>query len=191
MKRRAGLFLDRDGTIIEDVGYLSDPEGVRLYARVGEALRRAARFYQLYLFTNQSGIGRGYYGIDAAEACNRRLEELLALPGGGFSGICVAPEAPDDPPVYRKPSPRFIIEMIARDGLDAGSCWMVGDRLSDLESGISAGVRVALVRQSPHSTTAEVLAYVRRHAIPVYDTLVECIDALLEEACCHLRHGEL
>ena len=103
---------------------------------------------QLFLFTNQSGIGRGYYTHAEAEACNRRLIEMLKLPPPGFSGIMIAPEAPDQPTVYRKPSPRYISEMIQCHNLIPEKCWMAGDKLSDVEAGLSAGINSALIANS-------------------------------------------
>ena len=128
---RAALFLDRDGTIIRDAGFLSDPDGVVLLDGAREALHRAILTHRLYLFTNQSGVGRGLYTLKEAQAVNARLEAMLALPPPGFSAICIAPEAPEEPAVYRKPSPRFIHECIQRDALDPAQCWMIGDRLSE------------------------------------------------------------
>ncbi|HLP25150.1 MAG TPA: HAD-IIIA family hydrolase, partial [Acidobacteriota bacterium] len=79
-ERRRGLFLDRDGTIIHDRDYLCDPAGVELIPGAATALHRARELgYQLFLFTNQSGIGRGYHTIEHTHRCNARMEELLAL----------------------------------------------------------------------------------------------------------------
>lgn len=154
---RGGLFFDRDGTIIHDEGYLHEPEKVALLPGVRDALRALRETHRLFLFTNQSGVGRGYYGMDAVLACNGRLEELLGGPGF-FDGICVAPEHPDDPPVYRKPSPRYILETIGRFGLDPALCAMFGDRTSDLEAGLNAGIRAVLVTQDRADAAAAALA---------------------------------
>ena len=140
------LFLDRDGTLILDQEYLADPAGVELIPGVADAVRLARVLgFKLFLFTNQSGIGRGYHTIEDTHRCNARMEELLGLPAPLFDGICIAPEAPDQPSRYRKPSPAFILETIARHGLDPSQCWMVGDRASDIEAGRNAGIRPAAV----------------------------------------------
>lgn len=140
------LFLDRDGTLIHDRDYLCDPAGVELIPGVPDALRRArALGYRLFLFTNQSGIGRGYHMIDDTYRCNARMLELLGLGPALFDEICIAPEAPDQPSPYRKPSPRFINEMVERFALDRSQCWMIGDRESDLDAGLNAGIRAAAV----------------------------------------------
>lgn len=151
VKGRPGLFLDRDGTLIPDRDYLADPARVELIPGVAEALRRARdRGHALFLFTNQSGIGRGYHTLADTHACNARMLELIGLGPGLFAGTCIAPEAPDQPSLYRKPSPRFILESIAAHGLDPGRCWMVGDRESDLAAGLAAGIRAAAVCTGKH-----------------------------------------
>ena len=145
------LFLDRDGVLIRDKDYLGDPAGVELIPGAAAALARArALGCRLYLFSNQSGVGRGFFSLADAERCNERMEELLALPRPVFDGVCLVPEAPDQPSLYRKPSPRFILETIARDGLDASECWMVGDREGDIDAGLNAGIRAAAVCTGKH-----------------------------------------
>ena len=140
------LFLDRDGTLIIDKHYLSDPAGVEIIPGVRAALQRAhALGYKLFMLTNQSGIGRGLYTLDDTLLVNARMETLLALHSPLFAGICIAPEAPDQPSLYRKPSPRYIQEMIARHHLDPAQCAMVGDRASDVQAGLNAGVRAVAV----------------------------------------------
>lgn len=138
------LFLDRDGTLIVDKHYLADPAGVELLPGVVEGLRRArALGYKLFLFSNQSGIGRGYYTMEDALRVNARMEELIGLSRPLFAGECLAPETPEQPMVYRKPSPRFIEEMISAHQLDPAQSIMVGDRETDIEAGLNAKIRVA------------------------------------------------
>ena len=140
------LFLDRDGTLIFDKVYLADPAGVELIPGAADALRRAHDLgYKLFLFTNQSGIGRGLHTLDDALRVNARMEELLGLPRPIFTDICIAPEAPDQPSLYRKPSPRFILESIKRHALDPAHCWMVGDREADIQAGLNAKIKTAAV----------------------------------------------
>jgi D-glycero-D-manno-heptose 1,7-bisphosphate phosphatase len=92
------LFLDRDGTLIVDKVYLADPAGVELIAGSSEALRRARSLgFKLFLFTNQSGIGRGLHTLEDTHRVNARMEDLLGLPAPVFDAVCVAPEAPDQP----------------------------------------------------------------------------------------------
>ena len=161
---RGAIFFDRDGTLIHDTGYLSDPGLVELLPGVREtllALREAG--FLLFLFTNQSGVARGYFGMDAVAAVNARLAHLLGGDGTFFDGVCVAPEHPDDPPVYRKPCPRFILETTAAHCLSPVSCLMVGDRTSDLQAGVNAGIRS--VRYCGDIDDPAAAAFAHDHAI--------------------------
>lgn len=143
------VFLDRDGTLIVNRHYLADPAGVELLPGVAETLRRLlADGYLLFLLTNQSGVGRGMFTLEAVYRCNAKMMELLDLPPPGFTEVCIAPEAPDMPAVYRKPSPRFILEMITLHSLAPEKVWMVGDGPNDVQAGLNAGVRAALLQTS-------------------------------------------
>jgi len=156
---KRALFLDRDGTLIVDKVYLADPAGVELLPGAAEGLRRVRGLgFLLFLFTNQSGIGRGLHTMDDALRVNARMEELLGLPAPAFDGVCIAPEAPGQPSAYRKPSPRFILEKVAEHGLEPAECWMVGDTAADVRAGRAAGVRAALLRtgrEPPESLAAD------------------------------------
>jgi len=170
------LFLDRDGTIMFDRNYVSDPAQVELIPGAGDALRRAARLgYLLFLFTNQSGIGRKYFSSDDVRRVNERMEALLELPRPAFTEVCIAPETPEEPQQYRKPSPRFILEMIARHDLDAGQCWMVGDANSDIMAGMNAGIRTAALK-GPRLKLEELPEPAR--GVPVFENLAEFVDSL-------------
>jgi D-glycero-D-manno-heptose 1,7-bisphosphate phosphatase len=161
------LFLDRDGTLIVDKVYLADPAGVELLPGAAEGLRRARKLgFKLFLFTNQSGIGRGLHTMEDTERVNARMEELLGLPAPVFDGICVAPEASFQPSLYRKPSPRFILEAIAEHSLDPAGCWMVGDSAVDVGAGLAAGIRAATVRTGRDSPDS--LPEVAQGKVPVF-----------------------
>jgi D-glycero-D-manno-heptose 1,7-bisphosphate phosphatase len=172
-----GLFLDRDGTLILDKHYLSDPEGVEIIPGVADALRRARELgYQLFLFTNQSGIARGLHTLDDVLRCNSRMEELLGLPLPLFTDICIATEGPDELQRYRKPSPRFILESISRHGLDRRQCWMVGDREGDIDAGLNAQIRSAAVCTG--KLDARAWAAIGRPDVPVFPSFVEFVASL-------------
>jgi D-glycero-D-manno-heptose 1,7-bisphosphate phosphatase len=163
------LFLDRDGTLIVDKVYLADPRGVELLAGAAEGLRRARTLgFKLFLFTNQSGIGRGLHTLEDTHRVNARMQEMLGLPEPVFDGICIAPEAPGQPSDYRKPSPRFIHEMVLEHALDTSACWMVGDAPADVAAALAAGIRAAAVRTGkiPPDTIPEVAS----GKVPVYDS---------------------
>jgi D-glycero-D-manno-heptose 1,7-bisphosphate phosphatase len=149
------LFLDRDGTLIVHEPYLHDPGRVVLLPGVREALARARRAgVKLFLFTNQSGVGRGMFTLADVEAVNRRMLDLLNLGHDLFTATCIAPEAPGEASPYRKPSPRFIREMLAGHRIDAAAAWMVGDSPVDWEAGLAAGINVAAVVPDPTAPKA-------------------------------------
>jgi D-glycero-D-manno-heptose 1,7-bisphosphate phosphatase len=147
MPGHPALFLDRDGNLIRDHHHTCRPDQIEPIPGVREALLGClAAGYRLFILTNQSGIGRGFFTWDDYQACHRRMLELLDLPSPGFVDVKAAPERPDEPAVYRKPSPRFILESIARHRLDPTRCWMVGDRRTDWQAGLNAGIRACAVR---------------------------------------------
>ena len=172
------LFLDRDGTLIFDKDYLSDPEEVELIPGVREALVEALMLgYGLFLHTNQSGVGRGWYSLGDVERCNHRMFELLGLPDPGFLEICIAPEASDEGAIYRKPSPKFIDETVARYRLCRERCFMVGDRDTDLQAGLNAAVAPVLVR-SGFELTEKIRELLRKHRIDIFDDLRAFVRSL-------------
>jgi len=178
MKKSVGaIFFDRDGTLIKDKGYLSDPSGVELFPGVGQALARLREAgLLLFLFTNQSGINRGWFDLQAVELCHRTMIEKMGLVGG-FDDVCIAPETPDETPVYRKPSPRFIVETIDRFQLVPQECWMVGDKPSDWGAGERASVRVAGIQpETGGSSPAEA----KSQSIKMFSSVVEFVEWYLQ-----------
>jgi D-glycero-D-manno-heptose 1,7-bisphosphate phosphatase len=97
--------------------------------------------------------------------------ELLKLPPPGFDDVCIAPETPDQPIVYRKPSPRFILEKIAQHQLDRAHCWMVGDSAADIGAGLAAKINVAAVRTG--KVDPSTVSDVARHRVPVFASFAE------------------
>ncbi len=178
MKR--GLFLDRDGTLIPDCDYLADPDRIEVTPGMGDALRRACNLgFAPFLFSNQSGVGRGYFTLETVHECNRRMLDLLGLPMNFVLDVCLATERPDEEQVYRKPSPRFILEMVKKHDLDVASSYMVGDKKLDLETATNAGVRGVLVKTGK-PITEEVRAYANERDLRVFDDLIAFVDHLEE-----------
>lgn len=170
------LFLDRDGTLIEDIPYLDDPQRIQLLPGVQTALALAQKEgFLLFLFTNQSGIGRGYYALEAAQACNAALVDALGLGRSIFTQIAIAPEGPEDPTLYRKPSPKFILEMIAAYGLSPQHSFMVGDRLSDIEAGMNAGIHPIRVETGMAPSTKEE-EWIAQGKLKSFPTLLDFIQ---------------
>lgn len=135
MSDRRAVFLDRDGTIIEDSGYIADPAGVRLLPRAAEAIARLNQAgWPAIVVTNQSGIARGLLDEAAYAATARRLDELLAAAGARLEGHYHCPHHPDlmGPCECRKPGPLLYRRAAADHGLHLARSWWVGDRLRDV-----------------------------------------------------------
>jgi D-glycero-D-manno-heptose 1,7-bisphosphate phosphatase len=174
MSAPIALFLDRDGTIITHKPYLHQPDEVELASTASAALKHAwDQGWKLFLFTNQSGIGRGLFRLEDVELVHSRMFELLNLGPDLFAGICIAPETPDQPAVYRKPSPRFILEAMDQHGLTRDCCWMIGDSPSDWETGRAARIRVCAVRSGLTSSESEQRR--EKLGIPLFEDLLEAV----------------
>ncbi|MGL4550917.1 MAG: HAD-IIIA family hydrolase [Gemmataceae bacterium] len=137
---RRAIFLDRDGTLIDDPGYPKDPERVRLLPGAADALtafREAG--YALVVISNQAGVGRGLITPEQAKAVHERFVALFAERGLAFDDVRYCFHAPDDRCGCRKPSPLMLQESAAGLGIDLGRSFMIGDKESDVEAGVNAG----------------------------------------------------
>lgn len=146
---RPAVFLDRDGTVMEEREYLADPAGVRLVPGAAEAIRSlGAAGFAVVLVTNQSGIARGLYREEDYRAVAARLDEVLQAAGAPVEATYYCPHHPDHtgPCDCRKPAPGMY-RRAARDlDLDLARSWYVGDKPSDVEPALALGGRGVLVR---------------------------------------------
>ena len=147
--QRPAVFLDRDGTLMEEVDYCRDPAQVRAFEGVPAALLELKQAgFLLILITNQSGIGRGILSTADFEAVQTEfLRQLgcLGLGSGLIDGVYFAPEAPGEPSTHRKPAPGMLLEAAAEHHIDLSASWTIGDKSSDIEAGRAAGTRTILV----------------------------------------------
>ena len=152
MSARPAVFLDRDGTIIEDTGYIADPDAVRLLPGAAPAIGRLNRAsIPAIVVTNQSGIARGLLDESAYQAVARRLETLLAAGGVRLDGDYHCPHHPDFTGTCecRKPGPLLYRRAAADHGLDLARSWWVGDRERDVVPAERFGGRGVLIGQPP------------------------------------------
>lgn len=183
MKKPKAIIFDRDGTLIEHVPYLADPSSVVLLPDAREALRTAQdQEAMLFLHTNQSGIGRGYFNPEQADACNHQLIQLLDLGPKPFERICIAPEAPEEPSLYRKPSPAFVLEIIRDSGFLPEEICYIGDRGSDLATAHAAGTRGIGVTTGLDDLKAELDALGLGDTYPVFDSILFAMHYLFPES---------
>jgi histidinol-phosphate phosphatase family protein len=141
---RPAVFLDKDGTLVEDVPFNVDPARIRLVAGAAEALAALHRAgFLLVVVSNQSGVARGLFPESALDGVRERLQELLApVP---LAGWFYCPHGPADGCDCRKPAPGLLTRAEAELGIDLGRSWMVGDILNDVEAGRRAGCRTVLI----------------------------------------------
>ena len=129
------VILDRDGTLIKYIPYLFEKEKVELVTGTIEAINLLIKKnIKLYLHTNQSGVGRGYFEISDVIDCNNKMIELIGLGHNIFEEICIAPDFPPSKISYRKPSSLFGIQLIEKYNLDKSSIAYIGDSISDLKT---------------------------------------------------------
>ncbi len=146
------VFLDRDGTLIDDVGYPWDPRQVRLLDGSAAALALLRqRGYRLVVASNQSGIGRGLVTRPQAEQVHQQVVRCFAEAGVCFDAALYCPHTPEDHCACRKPAPGMLQRAAADLQLDLARCFMVGDKSSDIEAGRRAGCRTILLagKQTP------------------------------------------
>ena len=154
----SAVFLDRDGTIIEDTHYISRAEQVRLVDGAGDAIARVnAAFVPVIVVTNQSGIGRGHVTVADYESVRQRMEELLAACGAHIDATYFCPHSPSDYCLCRKPG-SLLFEQAVRDNprIDLDTSLFAGDRWRDIEVGVTRGSPSVLIpwRDTPSDETA-------------------------------------
>ena len=188
----AAVFLDKDGTLVDDVPYNVDVQRMSLVAGAGTALRAlAGAGYRLIVISNQSGVARGYFAEDALQPVEDRLRTMLADEGVTLAGFYYCPHLPDGiVPAYarncscRKPQPGLIRAAAAAHGLDLTRSWVVGDILDDVEAGRRAGCTTVLIDNGNETEWA-----LSDERVPHYvvASIVEASAAIT--AASHLRAG--
>ena len=151
------VFVDRDGTLIVNRHYGSDPDAIELLDGVAEGLRALREAgYKLILVSNQSGVARGYFDDAAIGKMHDRLQKMLDAHGSALDGLEYCPHHPEGNVVpyavecaCRKPAPGMIRRAARKHGLNLSASWMVGDIAADVEAGKRAGARTVLVGPEP------------------------------------------
>ncbi len=145
---RAGLFLDRDGAVVEEVGYLKRPDDVRLIPGAAQVIAQANHLgLPVVIVTNQAGIAYGLYGWEEFITVERKIHDELAAAGAFINGVFACPHHRKGGPPYdhpdhpaRKPNPGMLLAAADRLGIELAASWIVGDRASDLMAGKNAGL---------------------------------------------------
>ena len=148
---RAAIFLDRDGTINVEKGYLYRFEDWEWIPGAVEAIRRINLMgYLAIVVTNQAGIARGYYDAEAVHELHTKVDCLLERVGAHIDGYYYCPHHPDHGEfrscTCRKPEPGMLLQACRDFDIDLNRSWLIGDKLSDIEAGLRAGVSPILVQ---------------------------------------------
>lgn len=163
------VFLDRDGTLIVDRGYLADPEGVELLPGATEGLKRLQDAgFLLIIVSNQSAIARGLCSSEDVEAVNQRVVDELSNEGITITAVEYCPHGPNDNCPCRKPRPDLITRAATKQEIDLAESYMVGDKDGDVMAGLAAGCKDAILitpnatNEPPEvaSSLAEAAAYI-------------------------------
>jgi D,D-heptose 1,7-bisphosphate phosphatase len=145
------VFLDRDGTLNEDPGYISDPEQVVLFSDTGDALALLKKYgFLLIVISNQSGIARGLMKSEDVDAVNEKINQILSEYKVKIDAFYYCPAHPDysseEECECRKPSPKLLLEAASEFNVDLQSSYFIGDTIADIQCGKNAGIKTILVK---------------------------------------------
>jgi D-glycero-D-manno-heptose 1,7-bisphosphate phosphatase len=171
VRNHAGIFLDRDGTVNEEVEYLSSPKNLRLIPGAARAIREANELgFRVFIVTNQSGVARGFFTEEDVRLVNAELLRLLKLEGASIDAVYYCPHLPQSASATGPIDPRYLLDCDCRKpktgmfeqaakefDIDFRSSFVVGDRLSDMKAGNNIGARSILVLTGYGLQAAEVI----------------------------------
>jgi D-glycero-D-manno-heptose 1,7-bisphosphate phosphatase len=144
--KKIGVFLDRDGTINEEMGYINHLSRFVLLPRTAAAIKRLNDAgVKVVVVTNQSGGARGYFPVSLVEEVHARMQNLLAAEGAHLDGLYTCTHGPQEGCACRKPQPGLILQAARELDIDLSRSYVVGDRYKDMQTGAHAGVKGILV----------------------------------------------
>lgn len=175
---RKAVFLDRDGTLNPDPGYISNPDDYELFPGVALALAQLKKAgYLLILVTNQSGISRGLISCEQLETVHEKMQNLLAAAGATLDAIYFCPHHPDFPPINgvsdcncRKPRPGMVLQAISDFAIDRDKSYLIGDRTNDIQAAVNAKIQPVCISLQPAPGYDDV---------PTFATLKEAVNWIL------------
>jgi len=192
-REKWAVFLDRDGTIIEETGYISDPEKVTLLVNVASSIARLNRKrVPVVVISNQAGVARGLFSVEDIETVNQKLRELLAVHGASLDAIyyCVHHPDYDVECDCRKPKPGLLLKAAEEHDIDLARSFMIGDKLTDIQAGRAAGTYTIFVRTGFGSEELEKNSdEILRLTHKVCENSTEAIEWILEQRFGSRRAG--
>jgi D-glycero-D-manno-heptose 1,7-bisphosphate phosphatase len=179
-KMNRAVFLDRDGTMIAEVNYLSRPDQIKIFPATRIGLKKLCEAdFKLFIVSNQSGVGRGYFTMTDVDKVNQVLCDELSRDGIQIEKIYIAPEKPEDPSYGRKPLPQFLFDARDEFGLDLSQSFIIGDKLIDLECGWNAGVKKSILVRTGYGAELERKSGQQLANAAIVDDLEQAADLIL------------
>jgi D-glycero-D-manno-heptose 1,7-bisphosphate phosphatase len=168
------IILDRDGTIVVDRHYLSDPEELEFEQEAAIGLRKMRDLgFRLVIITNQSGIARGFFSLSRLDEIHAKLKQMLSSIGIALAGIYFCPHAPDDACDCRKPQLRLMRQASEDLGFDMSQAIVIGDKESDVEFGRLAGAVTMLIAKPAGTVSTTAADYIVANLNEAADILSE------------------
>lgn len=178
---RPAIFIDRDGTVSEEVGYMFEPSRFQPFPWTGPSIRRINDSgIKVFLATNQSGVGRGYFDVAMVDRVHALLAEELGRHGAALDAVYYCPHAPEADCECRKPRPGMLLRAAREFDIDLKSSFMIGDRYVDVRTARAVGARSILVRSGDGRRQLE--KYLRDPEQPdfIADDLSDAVNAILQ-----------
>lgn len=156
-ERRKAIFLDRDNTLIEDSGYFHDPNAITFLPNVIPGLLDLQQAgFLLFIISNQSGIGRGYFPESDTIAVHEKITGLLREQNILIEKIYYCPHTPEEDCLCRKPKPDLVLRAAEEFGVELAKSFFIGDHMKDMETGRAAGTTTVLIG-SPQEATSTII----------------------------------
>ncbi|BDQ01773.1 HAD family hydrolase [Ignavibacterium sp.] len=187
MKSNRAIFLDRDGTLNDDPGYLGDPEQVVLLPTVGEALSILKNQFNFLLIvvSNQSGVARGLITEEDVKNVNKRINELLSNYNVSIDEFYYCTTHPDfnsdEECQCRKPSPKMLIDASEKFDVDLTKSYLIGDNVADIESAFNAGCKAILVKTGYGLESINVLQKQNKFPSFVAENLMDAANFIIKD----------
>jgi len=179
---RKAVFLDRDGTINVASGYVKKTNEFKLYQFAGEAIRKLNDSnYLVIVVTNQSGINRGYYTEETLDLIHKKMRKELKKSGAYINKIYYCPSKPEENSIRRKPQPGMIFEAKKEFAIDLKESYIIGDKITDIQLGLTSGVNPILVKTGEGQESIKLLDIIsRKKQIIVKKNLLKAVNYILE-----------
>ncbi len=185
--KSAAIFLDRDGTINEDPGYLGEPDKVKLFPGVSKALSLLKNdlYFRLIVISNQSGIARGLITKENVDKVNNRINEILLSDNVSIDAFYYCPFHPDynnqEDCLCRKPSPKLVFDAAKDLDINLSSSYFIGDTAADIECGKNAGIKTILVKTGNGKESISILQKQKIFPSFVADNLVDASNFIYKD----------